>query len=139
MILKLHYIILYKLSKTAVLVSWSCFKSLFQKTFAAAHWTEHFYWSHLLTENSEPNDSFLTNFGVYLFMVMFLTYIVIETLTSFSINIFIAADWLKVHLDWTRSNAKQREAKVGDLRQPSQVVANLRDRSLHRLILITYF
>ena len=57
---------------------------------------------------------------------------------------------LKVRLDWTRSNAKQREAKVGDLRQPSRVVAyvtregcqpsrvvvNLRDRSLHRLILI---
>ena len=60
---------------------------------------------------------------------------------------------LKVRLDWTRSNAKQREAKVGDLRQPSRVVdyvtregwqhsrvvANLRDRSLHMLILITYF
>ena len=52
-----------------------------------------------------------------------------------------------------RLDAKQREAKVGDLRQPSRVVdyvtregcqpsrvvANLRDWSLHRLILITYF
>ena len=60
---------------------------------------------------------------------------------------------VKVRLDWTRSNAKQREAKVGDLRQPSRVVddvtregcqpsrvvANLRDWSLHRLILTTYF
>ena len=53
-----------------------------------------------------------------------------------------------------RLDAKQREAKVGDLRQPSRVVdyvtredycqslrvvANLRDWSLHRLILTTYF
>ena len=52
-----------------------------------------------------------------------------------------------------RLDAKQREAKIGHLRQPlrvvayvtregcqpSQVVANLRDWSLHRLILITYF
>ena len=52
-----------------------------------------------------------------------------------------------------RLDAKQREAKVGDLCQPlrvvdyvtregcqpSLVVANLSDRSLHRLILITYF
>ena len=52
-----------------------------------------------------------------------------------------------------RLDAKQREAKVGNLRQPSRVVdyvthescqpsrvvANLRDRSLHGLILITYF
>ena len=50
-----------------------------------------------------------------------------------------------------RLDAKQREAKIGDLRQPSRVVdyvtregcqpsrvvANLRDWSLHRLILIT--
>ena len=52
-----------------------------------------------------------------------------------------------------RLDAKQREAKVGELRQPSRVVdyvtregcqpsrvvANLRDWSLHRLILTTYF
>ena len=38
-----------------------------------------------------------------------------------------------------RLDAKQYEAKVGDLRQLSRVVANLRDWSLHRLILITYF
>ena len=37
-----------------------------------------------------------------------------------------------------RLDAKQRKAKVGDLHQPSRVVgyvvANLHDRSLHRLI-----
>ena len=52
-----------------------------------------------------------------------------------------------------RLDAKQREAKVGDLREwsitslakvanlreSSRVVANLRDRSLHWLILTTYF
>ena len=49
-----------------------------------------------------------------------------------------------------RLDAKQREAKVRQPSrvvayvtregcQPSQVVANLRDRSLHRLILITCF
>ena len=55
--------------------------------------------------------------------------------------------------DAFRLDAKQRKVKVGDLRQPSrvvdyvtregcqpsQVVANLRDWSLYRLILITYF
>ena len=53
----------------------------------------------------------------------------------------------KVRLDWTRSNANRRLAtftnlrewsltslaKVGNLRESSQVVANLHDWSLHRL------
>ena len=55
--------------------------------------------------------------------------------------------FIKVRLDWTRSNAKRRLAtfanlrewsitslaKVANLRESSRVVANLRDWSLHRL------
>ena len=53
---------------------------------------------------------------------------------------------VRVRLDWTRSNAKRRLATFASgrlrhsrLRESSRVVANLRDWSLHRLILTTYF
>ena len=56
---------------------------------------------------------------------------------------------LKVHLDWreaTRSEGWRPSPTFAVVAyvtregcQPLQVVANLRDRSLHRLVLITYF
>ena len=57
----------------------------------------------------------------------FILHVFVAQLGGNTFNLFCKFLLLKVRLDWTRSNAKQREAKVGDLRQPSRVVANLRD------------
>ena len=66
------------------------------------------------------------------------------TLNFLTSNLTSQNAGLSSHISLTkgafRLDAKQREAsKQRDLRQPSRVVANLRDWSLHRLILITYF